>query len=156
VAHKITQSRIAGGAASGSTPNSSISAYDRTDNARQMSTGLPISEIVHPHLGTIAPMTDSDDKVTSDVLLLSGDLDVESSGPYGDRARALIAQDGLTRLTVDLEHVAFIDSSGIGLLVKIRTECVNRGVDLVLMNVPRRTTAMLNLTGLSSAFEIVD
>jgi anti-sigma B factor antagonist len=101
-------------------------------------------------------MTAGQDRASTAVLAISGDLDVVSSSRYSSQAHQLLAADGIIRLTLDLEEVAFIDSSGIGLLVEIRSECVRRGVDLVLIKVPRRTSALLGLSGLTGAFQIGD
>lgn len=68
----------------------------------------------------------------------------------------MLANPDLQRFAVDLGAVEFSDSMCIGLLVHIRTVCVDRGIALELRRVPHRTRLLLELTGLVNAFRIVD
>jgi anti-sigma B factor antagonist len=98
-------------------------------------------------------MTQSGD-VSAAVLRVVGDVDSASAGRISAQAKGLLDIDRLQRLVIDLGQVSFMDSTGIGLLVQIRSACVQRGIDLVLTDVPRSTSALLEISGLSDAFRI--
>jgi anti-anti-sigma factor len=55
---------------------------------------------------------------------------------------------------VDFGGVTFIDSSGLGALVRVRNEATARGKRLSLVDVGRPTTRLLEITGLLDAFDI--
>jgi anti-anti-sigma factor len=99
-------------------------------------------------------MTPDDEAVA--VLSLTGDVDSASAPGFAAQARRLLHTDGLQLLIVDLGEVRFIDSSGIGLLVRIRNESARHGTDLVLTQVPRRTSVLLEISGLRDVFRIRD
>lgn len=85
------------------------------------------------------------------VLAVSGELDiagVEEFLEHGDK----LVHSGAAVLTVDLADVTFIDSSGIGALVRLRTS-VRDGQRLRLDDVPRSVARVLEITGLTDLFE---
>lgn len=55
---------------------------------------------------------------------------------------------------VDLEDVTSLDAAGIGALVEARQRTIGSGCTLKLINVPPQIAYLLQLTGLSSVFEI--
>ncbi|WP_375501134.1 STAS domain-containing protein [uncultured Jatrophihabitans sp.] len=81
-------------------------------------------------------------------LRLSGSLDEADVTPTLRQARELLRPAGTHTLIVDLAEVAFIDSSGLGLLVSLRQLAEDRGAHFALRQVPERVTRLLHLTGL--------
>jgi anti-anti-sigma factor len=57
-------------------------------------------------------------------------------------------------LIVDLAEVIFLDSTGIGALIRIRNHAVAAGKRLVLTNLSASVARVLNVTALMGAFEI--
>ena len=57
-------------------------------------------------------------------------------------------------VVLQLEQVCFIDSSGMGMLVRLMTHARSRGGDLKLCVVPERILQTLSLTSLNRVFEI--
>ncbi|HEY2296771.1 MAG TPA: STAS domain-containing protein [Jatrophihabitans sp.] len=100
-------------------------------------------------------MTQNGD-VSAAVLTVVGDVDTASAGRISAHATELLDTDDLQRLVVDLGQVSFMDSTGVGLLIQIRSACVRRGIDLVLSDVPRGTRVLLEISGLSDAFRLRD
>jgi anti-anti-sigma factor len=90
------------------------------------------------------------------VLSLAGEVDTASVREFAAEAQRLLSADGLQRLVVDLGQVTFMDSSGLGLLVKIRTACQRGGIDLTLTRPTRGTIALLQISGLDDHFHIAD
>ncbi len=83
------------------------------------------------------------------VLVVSGELDLAAVDQFLDRARA--ALDGSV-LELDFADVRFIDSTGLGALVRIREEARADGKDVVLTHVPSQVVRILDITGLSQIF----
>jgi anti-sigma B factor antagonist len=90
------------------------------------------------------------------VLQLRGHLVVDG----GDRALRervrLLTALGKTSILVDLGDVSYIDSGGIGTLVQVFTEVVNLGGELKLLHPSWRSTRVLEITHLTSVFEIFE
>ena len=83
------------------------------------------------------------------VLVVSGELDLAAVDQFLDRARAGL--DGQV-LTLDFAGVTFVDSTGLGALVRLREEARAGGGDVVLTHVPRQVVRILEITGLSEVF----
>jgi anti-sigma B factor antagonist len=65
-----------------------------------------------------------------------------------------LADQGNTKIVLDLSQVQYIDSSGIGELVKTHTTVRNQGGQLKLVNLNRRVNDLLQMTKLSAVFDI--
>jgi anti-sigma B factor antagonist len=63
---------------------------------------------------------------------------------------------GDTRIVMDLSEVPWIDSSGIGLLVKILTAAKQRGGSIKLLNPSKFTVQILKMICLLDLFEIFE
>jgi len=61
---------------------------------------------------------------------------------------------GNKKIVLDLDEVQYVDSSGIGELVKTHTTVRNRGGQLRLVNMSKRVNDLLQMTRLSSVFDI--
>ena len=85
------------------------------------------------------------------VLAVSGDLDISGVEEFLDHAARLL-DDGTAGIEVDLGGVTFIDSSGLGALVRLQRTATVAGRHLRLTNVPRPVTRILELTGLTDLF----
>ena len=59
-------------------------------------------------------------------------------------------------VVLDLERVEFVDSSGIGALVRLMQTARSKGGDVKLSQVPERTRKTLEMTGLLAQFEHYD
>jgi len=88
------------------------------------------------------------------VIKLRGRL---SLGETVDRLRATIEDllgAGDHRLVMDLEELATVDSSGIGLLTRLLTSAKQQGGSLKLVNPSKFVVQTLKLVGLLRLFEI--
>jgi anti-sigma B factor antagonist len=65
-----------------------------------------------------------------------------------------LADKGQKRVVLDLGEVRYIDSSGIGELVKTHTTLRNQGGQLKLSNLNKRVEDLLHMTRLSAVFDI--
>jgi anti-sigma B factor antagonist len=90
------------------------------------------------------------------VLQLHGHLVFdEGDRVLRDRVHAL-AREGRTSIVVDLSDVSYIDSGGIGALVQLYTELTARGGRLKLLHPSWASARVLQITHLTSVFEIFD
>ena len=81
----------------------------------------------------------------------SGEVDIESVERLLEVSRECLDASPQV-LALDLAGVTFIDSSGLGALVRIRKAADARNADLVLQNVPGSVHRLLEVTGLSEVF----
>jgi anti-sigma B factor antagonist len=86
-------------------------------------------------------------------LRVSGDVDLAVADDLRQAGLSCIESDDVG-LRVDLEDVTFIDSTGLGALVQLRTAARDSGKLLQLVNVPGEVARMLQLTGLTDTFEV--
>jgi anti-sigma B factor antagonist len=88
------------------------------------------------------------------VLRLVGDVDALTQADYRRVAGDIIATTSAKTLVVDMTEVETIDSSGLGLLVHLHNATLDRGLAMVLVNVPPRANALLKRTGLDRVFAV--
>ena len=91
------------------------------------------------------------------VVVVNGDITITDTGstPLADTVRDLLARHR-THLVLDLAHVHYIDSAGLGELVHALAAARNRGGTMALVHVSRRLHEMLQVTRLLTAFDCFD
>lgn len=77
----------------------------------------------------------------------------EGSSVFRDTIRDLAAK-GEKKILLNLGEVSYIDSSGIGELVSAYTTVTNVGGVLKLLNLTKRVKDLLQITKLSTVFEM--
>jgi anti-sigma B factor antagonist len=87
-------------------------------------------------------------------LVVAGDIDVHSADQVAALGLLHLTDANLRSLVVDLSAVTFIDSSGIGALVRIRNVALEFDKHLALRNPSERVQKVLNITALDEVFEI--
>lgn len=80
-------------------------------------------------------------------LTIRGSMNLENSGELALAART-IYNGGVKRLILNLEHLSYIDSSGIGLMLKLRKQAKAVEGEFVLLNVPPRIKEAFDLVNL--------
>jgi anti-sigma B factor antagonist len=85
------------------------------------------------------------------VLAVSGELDLSTEHELLAHCDELLAT-GAPVVDVDLGAVTFIDSSGLGSLVRVQRSAEHAGRQLRLANVPRAVNRILEVTGLDDLF----
>src|ERR1043166_10293902 len=79
----------------------------------------------------------------------------EGSVVLKDAIRDLLSK-GQKRILLNLGDVNYIDSSGIGELVSAFTTVRNEGGDLKLLNLTKKVNDLLQITKLSTVFDVKD
>ena len=87
-------------------------------------------------------------------LILSGDVDLQVAERLTRVAHSQLADSDVQCLRLDLGAVTFMDSTGMGALVRIRNTARQQGQTIELVNIPERIRQLLLLTGLGGVFEI--
>jgi anti-anti-sigma factor len=86
-------------------------------------------------------------------LNLEGDIDVSVADQLSAEATQALDAAESAGLVVDMQNVKFIDSTGLGALVRLRKSATARGISLRLRNVPPQTLRVMQLTALDQSFE---
>lgn len=91
-----------------------------------------------------------------DVVVAKGRIDTSTVKTLAD-ALSEITNNGRYRIALNLKAVTFISSAGLGELIATQNTCkkLHRG-ELVLVEVPRRVSEVLDLAGLTPLFKIYD
>jgi anti-sigma B factor antagonist len=88
------------------------------------------------------------------VVTVHGELDLETAPELRRALIEAIDDHPGSPLVVDLEGVDFIDSAGLGVLVGGLKRARDRGGDVLLVATGQNVVRVLELTGLTRAFEI--
>ena len=89
------------------------------------------------------------------VVHLKGDVDLKTSPELRSTILDLLIKRGQERVVLDLKGVGYMDSSGIATLVEGLKEAKSRKARFILSGVGEGVRHVLDLTRLTSAFEIV-
>jgi anti-anti-sigma factor len=87
-------------------------------------------------------------------LSVRGSLGLDDAGEASLLLRTL-AGGGANRVALNLEHMSYIDSTGIGVIIRAKKDLDARGGDLVLLNVPpniKEIFELVNLKGFVRSF----
>src|ERR1700693_1219254 len=87
------------------------------------------------------------------ILALKGRITVGEVTPVRDKITELVAS-GHSQIVLDLEHVDYIDSTGLGNLVISYTQAKKAGGALKLLHLNKRNVELLALTRLHTIFEV--
>src|SRR5512147_1419273 len=90
------------------------------------------------------------------VLDLKGKITLgEGDELLKDKINSLVNQ-GFNKLLLNLEGVPYIDSAGLGEIVRTYTTVSRQGGSLKLLNLTKRITDLLSITKLLTVFETFD
>ena len=99
-----------------------------------------------------------DERVVGDVMILDlkGKITLgEGDEALKDKINSLIMQ-GKKKLLLNLAEVPYIDSAGLGEVVRTYTTVSRQGGQLKLVNLTKRITDLLMITKLLTVFETFD
>ena len=84
---------------------------------------------------------------------LLGELDMSTASKLRERLLS-VGDDGPTHVTVDLSKLAFVDSTGLSVLVTGLKRIRQQGGDMALRSPTPGTRRVLEITGLTEVFSI--
>ena len=90
----------------------------------------------------------ADDKATAE---LAGDFDMQATFTVEPALEDALDRPGLSALEVDLSRLSFIDSTGIGVLMRVEAEARERGVALTIHPAPPEVHRVFEVSGVADA-----
>ncbi|MFY0593898.1 STAS domain-containing protein [Roseivirga sp.] len=90
------------------------------------------------------------------MLSLNGDLIGENSGSGILEAANEAINKGVILCLVDIEHVKYINSSGIGVLITLLTKFRNQSGEVAIVKPSEHVKKLLIITKLTAIFKIAD
>jgi anti-sigma B factor antagonist len=90
------------------------------------------------------------------ILDVSGRITIGSGDVALRDAFLKVLEDGHKKILINVKGVTFIDSAGLGELVRCRATAASRGADVRLLHVEEKIRKVLLLTHLIGVFEIFD
>ena len=88
------------------------------------------------------------------ILDLKGRITV---GPEASALRdriAVLIKAGMVNIILNMEHVAYVDSTGLGALVMCATSVRKQGGNMKLLNLNRRNIELLVMTKIATVFDL--
>ncbi|MGN6161366.1 MAG: STAS domain-containing protein [Marmoricola sp.] len=82
----------------------------------------------------------------------SGDLDVASADQLVEAVNSVLGDQA--NLDLDLSAVSFMDSTGLGALIRVRNHLADRGGELTLTSVSPAVERVLVLVGMADGFGV--
>ena len=96
--------------------------------------------------------THDDGAVT--IITVQGDLVIGDAETSFKKTVTRLIEEGRVNLLIDLSSVGFLDSSGLGALVRALTNTQKEGGQTKLLNAGPQIRKLLQMTKLDSVFEI--
>ena len=90
------------------------------------------------------------------ILTVTGDLVIGEAETTFKKTITRLLEEGRVNLLIDLSAVGFLDSSGLGALVRALTQSQKEGGQAKLLNAGPQIRKLLQMTKLDSVFEIHD
>jgi anti-sigma B factor antagonist len=87
-------------------------------------------------------------------MVVYGEIDTKVADDLAAMGQLCLIEPGVRSLTLDLSAVTFIDSSGIGAMVRIRNIALEFDKQLSLRNPSQRVLRVLQLAGLHMVFDL--
>jgi len=88
------------------------------------------------------------------IITVTGDLVIGDAESNFKKAVTRLLEEGHVNLLIDLSAVGFLDSSGLGALVRALTNAQKEGGQTKLLNAGPQIRKLLQMTKLDSVFEI--
>jgi anti-anti-sigma factor len=89
---------------------------------------------------------------TATTLELAGALDLASAPSMYTAGLAALSNPNCSTLTLNVERITFIDSTGIGSWIELRNHALERGQRVRLQSVPPSIFRILDIGGLAGLF----
>ncbi|GFM35383.1 STAS domain-containing protein [Desulfovibrio psychrotolerans] len=94
-------------------------------------------------------------QATALIVQLYGELTLQTAPDFRKDIESAVNDNQTEYLVLDLSKVSFIDSSGIGMLVALKTQMTNRSISVFLLNPSEQARTTLQLVQLTSFFHIL-
>ncbi len=92
------------------------------------------------------------DPERGDVFAIGGDIDLASASKVVSAAAPVLARPGNDPVLLDLGEVTFLDSTGVGCLLEIRSQALAAGRETRIVATSAQVDRVLALAGLADVF----
>lgn len=92
---------------------------------------------------------------TTLIVYFKGEVTLHTSSGLRAEIEDLLVHEDVENLVIDLSDVEFIDSSGIGMLVALKTKTTSRNNTLFLLNPSPQVSTTIDLVHLTGFFQIL-
>ncbi len=89
------------------------------------------------------------------VVALTGELALADAGTLEDRL-GIGLRSGASRIIIDLAGVDFVDSTGLGVLVRAQQQAQDGNIEFGIVNPTAQVVRLLDLTGLAERLALPD
>jgi anti-anti-sigma factor len=89
--------------------------------------------------------------MTEATVPIAGEFEMARTFTVEPELERTLARPGLERLTVDLSDTTFIDSTGIGVILRLASDAQTRGVELAIVPGPPEVQRVFETAGLADA-----
>ena len=100
-----------------------------------------------------------EERVSGDVTVITiiGEITLSAGGDVQlkDKIQSLLQQNR-KKILLDMGHVSYVDSAGLGQLVQASVTASKNGGQLKLLNLTKKLNDLLVVTKLSTVFDIVE
>ena len=96
------------------------------------------------------------DQQANGVVVVAGELSLAEAEKLDRHLSGLLAATDEELIVVDLARLMFIDSTGLGVLVRAQRAADERGIRLAVRNPGPQTQPLLSLTGLDAHLTLPD
>ncbi len=83
------------------------------------------------------------------IVAIRGELDA-ATGPSVSATVSALTHDGLAGVVIDLDHVTFVDSSGLSVLLESHRDAADHNMTLTVTNPQPAVQRLLRLTGVDA------
>jgi anti-sigma B factor antagonist len=80
-------------------------------------------------------------------LTVTGEIDMTTGDCFRQTLLAVLGEPGVRRLLLDVAPLRFMDSNGVGVLVKAQRSAEERGVDFGIVNAQGAIRSVLEMLG---------
>lgn len=88
------------------------------------------------------------------VLFVGGEVDAFAASQLKDKLLPLIQGATGKTISLDVAEVAYMDSTGVGVIIGALKACKSTGNRLMLKNVPPRIERLFKITGLAEVISV--
>jgi anti-sigma B factor antagonist len=89
------------------------------------------------------------------VIVIGGELDLASAPRLDEEVQTALSSEAET-LILDLRELAFMDSTGLSVLVRAHQAAEDAGRRLIVVQGPAQVARLLSLTGVAERLTVVD
>ncbi len=100
----------------------------------------------------LARFSKDTDKLT---MILEGNIDESTTDAFSGKLSEAIA-DNYDNVFIDMEHVGYISSIGIGALMLAHKKAVKSGKRIIIENISSKAHDLLNVVGVLPLFTLTD